>query len=162
MCRVCIWTALLLFLLAIFNACTIISKFTRIAGELFGMLIAVLFIQQAVKVCAWVEVNQKWRIVFFNANEGDILDDLKYRVIHSQGVISEYKIPEAEDATAEKYQFPWLYTNGLLGIIFSFGLLFTSLKSRRARSWRYGTGLWSDFMRIFAATISFERWTFYR
>ncbi|XP_050271832.1 boron transporter 4-like [Quercus robur] len=102
---VCIWTALLLFLLAIFNACTIISKFTRIAGELFGMLIAVLFIQQAVK-----------------------------------GVISEYKIPEAEDATAEKYQFPWLYTNGLLGIIFSFGLLFTSLKSRRARSWRYGTG----------------------
>ena len=78
---------------------------------------------------------------YYNANESDILDDLKYCVSHSQGVISEYKIPVAEDATAEKYQFQWLYANGLLGIIFSFGLLITSLKSRRARSWRYGTGL---------------------
>ena len=51
-CRVCLWTALFLFLLAIFNACTIITKFTRIAGELFGMLIAVLFIQESVKVSA--------------------------------------------------------------------------------------------------------------
>lgn len=48
--RVCVWTALLLFLLAIFNACTIISRFTRVAGELFGMLITVLFLQEAVKV----------------------------------------------------------------------------------------------------------------
>lgn len=46
---VCIWTALLLFLLAIFNTCEIITKFTRIAGELFGTLIAVLFVQEAVK-----------------------------------------------------------------------------------------------------------------
>lgn len=48
--RVCLWTSLLLILLAIFNACDIINKFTRIAGELFGMLINVLFIQQAAKV----------------------------------------------------------------------------------------------------------------
>lgn len=37
-------------LLAIFNACTIITRFTRIAGELFGMLITVLFFQEAIKV----------------------------------------------------------------------------------------------------------------
>lgn len=43
----------MLFLLAIFNACNIICKFTRIAGELFSMLIAVLFIQEAVKVIAY-------------------------------------------------------------------------------------------------------------
>lgn len=49
--RVCVWTSLLLILLAIFNACNIISRFTRIAGELFGMLISVLFIQEAIKVC---------------------------------------------------------------------------------------------------------------
>lgn len=48
--RVCVWTALILFLLAIFNACTIISRFTRVAGELFGMLISVLFLQEAIKV----------------------------------------------------------------------------------------------------------------
>ncbi|KAL9323154.1 hypothetical protein ACSQ67_011207 [Phaseolus vulgaris] len=46
---VCVWTALLLFLLAIFNAGNIINKFTRIAGELFGMLITVLFLQEAIK-----------------------------------------------------------------------------------------------------------------
>ncbi|PKI43480.1 hypothetical protein CRG98_036237, partial [Punica granatum] len=46
---VCVWTALMLFLLAIFNACDIINRFTRVAGELFGMLITVLFIQEAIK-----------------------------------------------------------------------------------------------------------------
>ncbi|RRT58844.1 hypothetical protein B296_00004740 [Ensete ventricosum] len=88
--RVCFWTACMLFLLAIFNASDIISRFTRIAGELFGMLITVLFMQEAIK-------------------------------------------------------FEWLYTNGLLGIVFAFGLLFTALKSRRARAWRYGTGFIADY-----------------
>ncbi|KAK1378538.1 hypothetical protein POM88_025282 [Heracleum sosnowskyi] len=37
---VCVWTAIFLFLLAIFNAGNIISRFTRIADELFGMLIS--------------------------------------------------------------------------------------------------------------------------
>ncbi|CAO2193893.1 unnamed protein product [Urochloa humidicola] len=46
---VCIWTAIMLFLLAMFNASNIISRFTRVAGELFGMLITVLFLQQAIK-----------------------------------------------------------------------------------------------------------------
>ena len=48
--RVCVWTALLLILLAIFNACTIITRFTRIVDELFGMLITILFLQEAIKV----------------------------------------------------------------------------------------------------------------
>ncbi|KAL0921907.1 hypothetical protein M5K25_005853 [Dendrobium thyrsiflorum] len=46
---VCVWTAFLLFLLAILGACSIINRFTRVAGELFGMLIAMLFMQQAIK-----------------------------------------------------------------------------------------------------------------
>jgi len=40
---------LLLFLLAVLGACSIINRFTRIAGELFGLLIAMLFMQQAIK-----------------------------------------------------------------------------------------------------------------
>lgn len=48
--RVCVWTAILLFLLSILGACSIISRFTRVAGELFGLLIAMLFMQEAVKV----------------------------------------------------------------------------------------------------------------
>ncbi|KAH0935988.1 LOW QUALITY PROTEIN: hypothetical protein HID58_013105, partial [Brassica napus] len=100
---VCVWTAVLLILLATLNASNIISRFTRIAGELFGMLITVLFFQEAVK-----------------------------------GVLGEFLVPKSEDPRLEVYQFQWRYTNGLLAVIFSFGLLYTALKSRRARSWRYG------------------------
>lgn len=44
------WTSFLLFLLAVLGACSIINRFTRVAGELFGLLIAMLFMQQAIKV----------------------------------------------------------------------------------------------------------------
>ncbi|KAI7727377.1 hypothetical protein M8C21_001355, partial [Ambrosia artemisiifolia] len=38
--KVCVWTAVMLCVLAILNACTLITRFTRIAGEIFGMLIS--------------------------------------------------------------------------------------------------------------------------
>ncbi|VFR01815.1 unnamed protein product [Cuscuta campestris] len=121
---VCVWTAVLLFLLAIFNACIIINKFTRIAGELFGMLITVLFYQEAIK-----------------------------------GLFSEFRIPKGEDPTLEKYKFHWLYTNGLLAIIFSFGLLLTALKSRQARSWPYGTGWLRSFIADYGVPLMVVLWT---
>ncbi|KAJ6942563.1 boron transporter 4-like [Populus alba x Populus x berolinensis] len=121
---VCVWTALLLFLLAIFNACAIINRFTRVAGELFGMLIAVLFMQEAIK-----------------------------------GMVSEFEIPKAEDPKLDKYQFQWLYTNGLLGIIFTFGLLYTALKSRRARAWWYGTGWFRSFIADYGVPFMVVVWT---
>lgn len=48
---------MLLFLLAILGACSIINRFTRIAGELFGMLIAMLFMQQAIKVRSVIKIS---------------------------------------------------------------------------------------------------------
>lgn len=121
---VCVWTALILILLAIFNACTIITRFTRIAGELFGMLITILFLQEAIK-----------------------------------GVISEFSVPKGEDPKLEKYQFPWLYTNGLLAVIFSFGVLFTALKTRKARSWYYGTGWLRSFLADYGVPLMVLCWT---
>ncbi|KAL8054262.1 hypothetical protein ABFX02_05G126300 [Erythranthe guttata] len=121
---VCVWTALFLFLLAAFNACTIITRFTRVAGELFGMLICVLFIQEAIK-----------------------------------GVVSEFHIPKGENGSKEQFQFQWLYTNGLLSIIFSFGVLITALKSREARSWRYGTGTFRSFIADYGVPLMIVVWT---
>ncbi|KAJ3694186.1 hypothetical protein LUZ60_009666 [Juncus effusus] len=121
---VCIWTALMLFLLAILNASSVISRFTRIAGELFGMLITVLFFQQAIK-----------------------------------GMVSEFNVPKGQDGSLPLYQFHWIYTNGLLGVIFAFGLLFTSLKSRRARSWRYGTGWLRSFVADYGVPLMVVVWT---
>lgn len=121
---VCIWTAILLFLLAIFNACTVITRFTRIAGELFGMLINVLFLQEAIK-----------------------------------GLVSEFNVPHGEDTKSERYQFHWLYVNGILGIIFSFGLLYTSIKSRRARSWMYGIEWNRSFIADYGVPLMVLVWT---
>ncbi|XP_071734201.1 boron transporter 4-like [Rutidosis leptorrhynchoides] len=121
---VCTWTSLLLFLMAIFNACDIISKFTRVAGETFGMLISVLFMQQAVK-----------------------------------GLVSEFMIPKSEDPSSDKYQFQWLYSNGLLAIIFSFGLLYTALTSRKARTWLYGTGWFRSFIADYGVPLMVVVWT---
>ncbi|KAJ1429108.1 Bicarbonate transporter, C-terminal [Sesbania bispinosa] len=121
---VCVWTSLLLFLLAIFNAASIINRFTRVAEELFGMLIAVLFIQEAVK-----------------------------------GMVKEFEVPKNENSTSEQYQFHWLYVNGLLGVIFTFGLLYTALKSRRARSWLYGTGWLRSFIADYGVPFMVVVWT---
>lgn len=65
-----------------------------------------------------------------------------------KGIVSEFKIPEGDDSKKEAHQFQWLYTNGLLGVIFTFGLLYTALKSRKARSWWYATGLSRTFERL--------------
>jgi hypothetical protein len=46
---VCIFTSAFLLLLALGNACAYIDRFTRYAGEALGALIALLFLQQAVK-----------------------------------------------------------------------------------------------------------------
>ncbi|KAJ4843480.1 Boron transporter 4 [Turnera subulata] len=119
---VCVWTALMLFLLAIFNACTIINRFTRIAGELFGMLITVLFLQQAVK-----------------------------------GLIGEFSIPE-HDAHAESNGSQALYINGLLGVIFTFGVLLSSLKSTEARSWQYGSGWFRSFIADYGVPLAVVVW----
>ena len=121
---VCVWTSLLLILLAIFNACSVIVKFTRIAEELFGMLITVLFFQQAIK-----------------------------------GLISEFNIPNDENPLLEKYEFHWRYTNGLLAIIFSFGLLLTATVSREARKWRYGTGFMRGFIADYGVPLMVVIWT---
>nr|KAJ0205126.1 hypothetical protein LSAT_V11C500240060 [Lactuca sativa] len=121
---VCFWTSIMLCVLAILNACTLITRFTRVAGELFGMLISVLFMQEAIR-----------------------------------GVISEFSIPKGENPKLEEYQFQWLYTNGLLAVIFSFGILITSMKSRGARSWRYGTGWIRSFVADYGVPLMVVVWT---
>ncbi|GAB4837558.1 Probable boron transporter 7 [Ancistrocladus abbreviatus] len=120
----CVWAALLMFLLAMLNAGNIICRFTRIAGELFGMLITILFLKEAI-----------------------------------HGVISEFHVPKAEDPGDIKYSFQWRYVNGLLAIIFSFGLLFTALKSIKARSWRYGNGWLRSFIADYGVPLMVVLWT---
>ncbi|CAL0309225.1 unnamed protein product [Lupinus luteus] len=59
---------------------------------------------------------------------------------HQQGLINEFHIPERADQTSIEFQSSWRFGNGMFALILSFGLLLTALKSRKARSSRYGSG----------------------
>ncbi|CAN0915616.1 Boron transporter 1 [Linum grandiflorum] len=121
---VCVWTALLLFLLSVLGACSIINRFTRLAGELFGLLIAMLFMQEAIK-----------------------------------GLIDEFRIPDREDPNAVEFQLSWRFANGMFALVLSFGLLLTALKSRKARSWRYGSGWLRGFLADYGVPFMVLLWT---
>ncbi|KAL7605509.1 hypothetical protein Lser_V15G17242 [Lactuca serriola] len=121
---VCVWTAFLLILLSILGACSIINRFTRVAGELFGLLIAMLFMQQAIK-----------------------------------GVVEEFGIPKSEDPNQLAFQPSWRFGNGMFALVLSFGLLITALKSRKARSWRYGTGWLRGLIADYGVPFMVVVWT---
>ncbi|XP_010523900.1 PREDICTED: probable boron transporter 2 [Tarenaya hassleriana] len=121
---VCVWTAFLLFVLAILGACSIINRFTRVAGELFGMLIAMLFMQQAIK-----------------------------------GLVDEFRVPGRENPKLLEFTTPWRFANGMFALVLSFGLLLTALRSRKARSWRYGTGWLRSLVADYGVPLMVLVWT---
>lgn len=121
---VCVWTSFLLFLLSILGACSIINRFTRLAGELFGLLIAMLFMQQAIK-----------------------------------GLVDEFRIPKRENPKALEFITSWRFSNGMFALVLSFGLLLTALRSRKARSWRYGSGWLRGFIADYGVPLMVLVWT---
>uniref|UniRef100_A0A7I4BXC6 Bicarbonate transporter-like transmembrane domain-containing protein n=1 Tax=Physcomitrium patens TaxID=3218 RepID=A0A7I4BXC6_PHYPA len=121
---VCVWSAFMLAALAILGACNFINRFTRVAGELFGLLIAVLFVQQAVK-----------------------------------GAVNEFRISKFVNATEEQFQSSWRFGNGMFGLILTFGLLWTAIKSRNARSWNFGPGFFRRFIANYGVPILVIVWS---
>ncbi|KAL8157888.1 hypothetical protein AgCh_002554 [Apium graveolens] len=121
---VCVWTAILLFLLAILGACSIINRFTRLAGELFGLLIAMLFMQEAIR-----------------------------------GLIDEFHVPNGENRQLTEFLPSWRFANGIFALVMSFGLLLTALKSRKARSWRYGSGWLRGLIADYGVPLLVVVWT---
>ncbi|XP_043725114.1 probable boron transporter 2 isoform X3 [Telopea speciosissima] len=121
---VCVWTAILLFLLSILGACSIINRFTRLAGELFGLLIAMLFMQQAIK-----------------------------------GLVEEFRIPKSANPKLIEFLPSWRFANGMFALVLSFGLLLTALRSRKARSWRYGSGSLRGFVADYGVPLMVLVWT---
>lgn len=57
-----------------------------------------------------------------------------------QGLIHEFHIPERANPESTEFQSSWRFGNGMFALVLSFGLLLTALRSRKARSWRYGSG----------------------
>jgi len=61
--------------------------------------------------------------------------------------VEEFRIPERENPKAMEFIPAWRFGNGMFALVLSFGLLITALKSRKARSWRYGAGM-HDFLHL--------------
>lgn len=55
--------------------------------------------------------------------------------------MEEFGIPEREDVNQTAFLPSWRFGNGMFALVLSFGLLLTALRSRKARSWRYGAGM---------------------
>ncbi|XP_057517794.1 boron transporter 1-like [Amaranthus tricolor] len=121
---VCVWTALLLCFMAILGACSIINRFTRLAGELFGLLIAMLFMQQAIK-----------------------------------GLVDEFITPKRANPKLTEYLPSWRFANGMFALVLSFGLMLTALRSRKARSWRYGSGWLRSLIADYGVPLMVLVWT---
>eukprot|EP01018_Ginkgo_biloba_P009621 Gb_40707 [translate_table: standard] len=148
---VCVWTAFLLFLLAILGACSIINRFTRVAGELFGLLIAMLFMQQAIRVSEDITS-------FVSNKSGDGTENGKLYAFKI-GAVDEFLVPERANPKLEQFQPSWRFGNGMFALVLSFGLLLSGLKSRKARSWRYGTDNIPTIMTLETGTLlEFTGW----
>lgn len=76
-----------------------------------------------------------------------------------QGAVEEFRITDGKDPSQVQFQFQWRFANGLFGLILAFGLLSTSLKSRSARSWRYGTAWMRSFIADYGVPVMVIAWT---
>ena len=79
--------------------------------------------------------NKANNFVFF------FLLSLMFLIIYIQGLVDEFRSPEREDLKLLEFLPSWRFANGMFALVLSFGLLITALRSRKARSWRYGTGI---------------------
>ncbi|CAI9299287.1 unnamed protein product [Lactuca saligna] len=75
--RVCVWTAMMLCVLAIIYAFTLITRFTRVVGELFGILISVFFMQEAIK-----GVISEFHI------ENERVDECQFQWLYTNGLLA--------------------------------------------------------------------------
>lgn len=55
--------------------------------------------------------------------------------------MEEFGIPKRGNESATALLPSWRFGNGMFALVLSFGLLLTGLRSREARSWRYGAGV---------------------
>ena len=132
----CVWAGLMLLMLAVCNACDYITRFTRFTGELFGGLIAILFLQQFVEgLC------DEFRLQYIAG----------YPMCATSLPITCCCSAQSADAqsccsSAEATTHPWLLINGFWGLFLAFGLLYTAWQLHWARTWVLGPAWLRNFM----------------
>lgn len=126
----CIWAALFMGIMAITGVCKFIDNFTRFSEELFGMLISVLFVQQAIT---------------------GLVDEFK---VHKKLADLE-RSSDPFDPSA----YHWRLVNGFWSSLLALGLLLSSMVLHGARSWRFGTGWLRTILADYGVPIMVLFWT---
>ncbi|KAL6196891.1 hypothetical protein ACLB2K_032504 [Fragaria x ananassa] len=76
-----------------------------------------------------------------------------------RGVIEEFGVPDREKPDQTALLPSWRFGNGMFALVLSFGLLFTALRSRKARSWHYGTCWLRGFIADYGVPLMVLVWT---
>lgn len=140
------WAALFIVILAAINACKYIHTFTRFSGELFGLLIAVLFFQQGVRGL---------KAEFKPASNGTHgCDSNETHADEHHDLSGNHSIDQMDGAA-----HPWLMFNGTWACLLAFGLVVTTLEIRKARTWNYFKGPVRKFVAEYATFITVFAWT---
>ncbi|KAF5831758.1 hypothetical protein DUNSADRAFT_12628 [Dunaliella salina] len=132
-----IFAALFLILMSIFGVCRFIYRYTRLSEETFGMLIAVLFLQQAV-VGMISEFRRASRYARAGGIRGSMRDPDMFR-------------REDEDLA--------ILCNGLWALILFVGMVSTSLMVDKAREWRFGTLMLRALLADYGVPFMVVIWT---
>ncbi|AQL09798.1 Boron transporter 4 [Zea mays] len=74
--------------------------------------------------CYSKQIYQVCRRTFWNVNHSFFMQEA------IKGMVGEFSAPDGSNQSQSTFQFQWLYINGLLGFIFSMGVLYTALASR--------------------------------
>ncbi|KAE8724047.1 Boron transporter 1 [Hibiscus syriacus] len=68
-------------------------------------------------------------------------------------------IPQHKNPKLTEFIPSWRFANGMFALVLSFGLLFSALRSRNARSWCYGTGSLKSFIAYYGVPFMVLVWT---
>ncbi|CAA2988624.1 probable boron transporter 7 [Olea europaea subsp. europaea] len=77
----------------------------------------------------------------------------------SQGVVSEFHIPKGENAAEEKFQFQWLYANGLLAVKFRLVFFLLPLIAEKLGLGRMVQAGFGSFMADYGVPLMVVAWT---
>eukprot|EP00892_Ulva_mutabilis_P000726 jgi/Ulvmu1/10654/UM066_0035.1 len=128
---VTIWCSIFLLIFAFTGLCQYINKFTRFSGELFGMLIAILFMQQAIK---------------------GVVEE--YQLERCSGTEAEQLAAGCQEFTAAER-----LNNGLWATILALGTVWTSMMIVQARSWRFFNGGLRSFLADYGVPLLVVAWS---
>jgi len=143
------WAALFIVILAAINACKYIHTFTRFSGELFGLLIAVLFFQQGVR---GLKAEFKPEV---NGSHGCDDGNETHADDHLHLFDGSGESHDMMDGTAH----PWLMFNGTWACFLALGLVVSTIIIREARTWNYFKGPIRKFVAEYATFITVFAWT---